>query len=54
MSVMNAVTMVVDTLDDVPKLVKELKNLGASHGRHNIQVSHFRVRSINFTFHHTE
>ncbi|KAK4020173.1 neuroglobin [Daphnia magna] len=46
MSVMNAVTMVVDTLDDVPKLVKELKNLGASHGRHNIQVSHFRNLAV--------
>ncbi|XP_057369766.1 neuroglobin-like [Daphnia carinata] len=46
MSVMNAVTMVVDTLDDVPKLVNALKNLGTSHGRHNIQVSHFRSLAV--------
>lgn len=50
MNVMNAVTMVVDSLDDIPKLVNELKTLGESHGRHNIQVSHFRV--IIQPFHH--
>jgi hypothetical protein len=44
MSVMNAVTMVVDSLDDIPKLVNELKNLGKNHGRHNIKTENFRVR----------
>ncbi len=48
MSVMNAVTMVVDSLDDSPKLVSELKNLGKNHGRHNIKVDNFRVRKIAF------
>nr|CAH0102329.1 unnamed protein product [Daphnia galeata] len=46
MNVMNAVTMVVDSLDDIPKLVNELKNLGESHGRNNIQVSHFRNLTV--------
>ncbi len=44
MNVMNAVTMVVDSLDDTSMLVNELKNLGEKHGRYSIQVSHFRVR----------
>ena len=43
MNVMNAVTMVVDSLNDSSTLVQELKNLGESHGKHNIQESHFRV-----------
>jgi hypothetical protein len=50
MNVMNAVTMVVDSLDDIPKLVNELKNLGESHGRNNIQVSHFRVQNRSRPF----
>ena len=43
MNVMNAVTMVVDSLNDSSTLVQELKNLGESHGKHNIQESHCRV-----------
>lgn len=49
MSVMKAITMVVDSLDNSATLMKELKNLGASHGRHKIEVSHFRV-TIFFIF----
>jgi hypothetical protein len=47
MNVMNAVNMVVESLDDIPKLVNELTKLGKSHGRNNIQVSHFRVQSLS-------
>ena len=50
MSVMNAISMVVDSLDDPSKLVNELKSLGESHGRHNIQMSHFRVTMILTSF----
>ncbi|XP_046446030.1 neuroglobin-like [Daphnia pulex] len=46
MSVMNAVTMVVDSLDDIPKLVNELKNLGKNHGRHNIKTENFRNLTV--------
>ena len=46
MSVMRAISMVVDSLDDTTKLVNALKNLGENHGRHSIQESHFQVSFI--------
>ena len=35
--------MVTDSLDDPASLVTELKKLGQSHGRRNIQEAQFRV-----------
>lgn len=43
MNVMNAVSLVVDSLDSPAKLVGELQRLGQSHGRHSIEQVHFHV-----------
>lgn len=46
MNVMNAVSHVVDSLDEPTKLVNELKRLGRNHGRNGIEHVHFRVSSL--------
>ena len=40
---MNAISLVVDSLDHPSSLIPELKKLGRNHGRRNIQTVHFRV-----------
>ena len=40
---MNAISSVVDSLDEPDSLVPVLRELGRSHLRRNIQIGHFRV-----------
>ena len=43
MNVMNAISLVVDSLNDPDRLMEELKQLGISHNRRKIQTIHFKV-----------
>lgn len=43
MNVANAVSLIVDSLDDASTLVALLKRVGKSHARHNITEKHFQA-----------
>lgn len=46
MNVMNAITVVVDTMESPEELVEQLKELGASHRKRKIQPIHFHNLAI--------
>lgn len=43
LNVMNAITLMVDTLDDAEGLINELKIMGVNHRKRRIEAVHFHV-----------
>ena len=43
MNVMNAITLIVDTLENPEELVSGLKEMGVNHRKRRIEAIHFHV-----------